>query len=89
MLKGIPASWRYGAALACIGLVASVRPAHAYIDPSAGSLILQTIIGGAAAGAIAVKLYWSKLKERFSPARKRQGPGAERAKTHERDGTGP
>ena len=59
----------YCAALVCVGLVGSVRPAYAYIDPGTGSIILQTIIGGVAAGAIAIKLYWSKVKERFFPDR--------------------
>jgi hypothetical protein len=34
----------------------------AYIDPGTGSLLLQMIVGGVAAGAVAAKLYWRRLK---------------------------
>lgn len=34
----------------------------AYIDPGAGSLFVQAIIGGLLAGLYAIKLYWQKLK---------------------------
>ena len=37
-------------------------PAHAYIDPGTGSLIVQTIIGAIAAASITAKLWWHKLK---------------------------
>ena len=33
----------------------------AYIDPGSGSLILQAIAGGVAAGAVMAKLYWRRL----------------------------
>lgn len=34
----------------------------AYIDPGAGSLLVQAIIGGVLAGLYAIKLYWQKVK---------------------------
>jgi hypothetical protein len=34
----------------------------AYIDPGAGSLFIQALIGGVLAGLYAIKLYWTKLK---------------------------
>jgi hypothetical protein len=34
----------------------------AYLDPGSGSMILQVIAGGAAAVAVAGKLYWRRLK---------------------------
>ncbi len=37
----------------------------AYLDPGSGSLILQIIIGGIAAGFFAVKAYWLKIKSFF------------------------
>ncbi len=34
----------------------------AYVDPGAGSLLVQALIGGLLAGLYAIKLYWTKLK---------------------------
>ncbi len=36
-------------------------PAHAYLDPASGSMLLQMIVGGIAGVALAVKLYWHRL----------------------------
>ena len=33
----------------------------AYLDPGSGSLVLQILIGGIAAGFFAVKTYWLKI----------------------------
>jgi len=33
----------------------------AYLDPGSGSLILQAIVGGAAAAAVMGKLYWRRF----------------------------
>lgn len=40
---------------------ASVAPAHAYLDPGTGSMILQVLLGGAAGLALAGKLYWHRF----------------------------
>lgn len=45
--------------------------AHAYIDPGAGSVLLQAAIGAAAAAAIVVKTYWVRIKRVFSPRSRR------------------
>lgn len=42
-------------------LLAVATPAHAYIDPSAGSLLLQLILGGVAGVLVAVRLYWKRF----------------------------
>ena len=49
------------------GLVFLVAPtpAHAYIDPGTGSLMLQAFIGAVAGGMVALHLYWSKVKRLF------------------------
>ena len=39
-------------------LMFSARPAYAYLDPGSGSMILQILLGGAAALAVVLKLYW-------------------------------
>jgi hypothetical protein len=33
----------------------------AYIDPGSGSLLIQGLIGGVAAAAVVVKVYWGRL----------------------------
>jgi hypothetical protein len=43
-----------------------VSPAYAYLDPGTGSIILQGIIGGVAAGAAIIGIYWQKVKAFFS-----------------------
>jgi hypothetical protein len=37
-------------------------PAHAYLDPGSGSLIIQSVIGAIAAIGVTMKLYWHKIK---------------------------
>ncbi len=38
-----------------------MRSFLAYLDPGTGSLILQLILGGAAAVAVTAKLWWHRL----------------------------
>ena len=38
-----------------------IQPAHAYLDPGSGSLILQGIIAGIAAISVVAKIYWHRL----------------------------
>ncbi len=40
-------------------------PAHAYLDPASGSMILQVLLGGIAGAAVLIRLYWHKLKDLF------------------------
>ena len=48
-------------------LVVLVVPqaAHAYLDPASGSMILQAVIGGVAAAALAFKYYWRRIQAFF------------------------
>ena len=39
--------------------------AHAYLDPGAGSIILQGLIAAVAAGLVVIKTYWYKIKTFF------------------------
>lgn len=50
------------AALASMGaaMVSVPTPAHAYIDPASGSMILQLLMGGAASLWLVVKHFFSK-----------------------------
>lgn len=59
---------RYGsifAAATALVLLGSA-PAHAYLDPGTGSMILQGIIGAAVGGMIVLKLYWARVRNFFS-----------------------
>lgn len=40
---------------------APVSPICAYIDPGAGSLIFQILLGSALASLVAIKLFWGQL----------------------------
>lgn len=51
------------AILAC-GVFAA--PAHAYLDPGTGSIILQSILAGIAVAMGVLRLYWYRLKAFFS-----------------------
>lgn len=37
----------------------------AYLDPGSGSMLLQALVGGAAAAGVTVKLFWRRLKSRL------------------------
>ena len=49
-----------------------VQPAHAYLDPGAASMVLQGLIGGAAAAVGFLSLYYNKIKKFFCDLRKRK-----------------
>jgi hypothetical protein len=46
-------------------LVAGLRPAHAYLDPGSGSMILQLVLGGVAGLLVVLKLLWQRLLVMF------------------------
>jgi hypothetical protein len=48
-------------ALCLLALVSVSAPAHAYIDPAAGSLLLQAVIAGVAGLLLTLKLFWRRL----------------------------
>jgi hypothetical protein len=60
------ARWRLGILVA---VLLGARDAHAYLDPSTGSMILQGIIGGMMAGLFIVRRQWTQLKGWFSRRR--------------------
>lgn len=51
--------------LACVFLLVFSPGAHAYLDPSTGSMIVSALVGIFASIALAVKTYWYKLKNLF------------------------
>lgn len=56
---------RFG--LFLLGLIAcsliSPPPAHAYLDPGTGSVIVQAVVGGIVGAAAIVKLYWTRIMQ--------------------------
>jgi hypothetical protein len=42
----------------------------AYIDPGSGSMLLQMLLGGVAGVAVAVRMYWHRLRGFFGPRSK-------------------
>ena len=49
-----------------IALLSASPSAHAYLDPSTGSMIVSAIIGVFATLTLAIKTYWYKLKSFFT-----------------------
>lgn len=47
------------------GVATFSTPAHAYIDPGTGGMLLQLLLGGFAGAAVIIKLYWYRIKEGF------------------------
>ena len=43
-----------------------VGDVHGYLDPGAGSIVLQAIIAAVAGGFIVMRTYWSKVKQLFT-----------------------
>jgi hypothetical protein len=52
--------------LVAVSLLALPRQAHAYVDPGAGSILLQAILGGVATSFALGAAYWRKLRGFFS-----------------------
>ena len=48
--------------LATVILFSLTVPAHAYLDPGTGSIILQAILGFIAASLATLSFYWNKVK---------------------------
>lgn len=66
-----------GAGIALIMLLAVIvsPPAHAYLDPSTGSMIVTAIVGLLASIGLAIRTYWYRLKSFFKGGRNRQPRG--------------
>ncbi|HOP08334.1 MAG TPA: hypothetical protein PLF13_13730 [candidate division Zixibacteria bacterium] len=50
-------------------LVWFYQDAHAYLDPSTGSFVFQSIVAGLLGAAYVIKSYWKDLRSRFNHAR--------------------
>ena len=53
-------------AVLCLGILLFLtRPAHAYLDPGSGSMVLQLLLGGVAAIGVVIKLFWHRILNIF------------------------
>jgi hypothetical protein len=52
----------------------------AYIDPGTGSMLLQVIVGGVAAAAVGMKMFWGRLLGFFRIRRRDEEPKARSAR---------
>lgn len=57
-----------------------VQPAYAYLDPGTGSMLLQGLIGGIAAGVGLISLFYYRFK--IAVSRWLSGKRADHADTH-------
>jgi len=62
--------------LTILVLLAS-RPAHAYLDPGTGSILVQGLLAALAAASAAIAAFWSQIR-RFLSERQRTKPPADR-----------
>ncbi len=59
-------TFKLATGLALVWFMTSTTSALAYLDPGTGSMILQGLIAGVAAGATVISLYYQKLRAKFS-----------------------
>jgi hypothetical protein len=57
-----------------VAVVFAARPAWAYIDPSAGSYLLQILAAGLFGAMFALKVFWQRIKSFFSRRRPEETP---------------
>ncbi len=57
------------ATIVLVLLVLGARPAHAYLDPASGSMILQVIVAAVAAVLITIKAFWHRIRGMFGSSR--------------------
>jgi len=46
----------------------------AYLDPGTGSILLQVVLGGTAAAAVTVRLWWGRVTSTFRRDRDNEDP---------------
>lgn len=61
---------RFGADIPSVLVAAGIfgalaTPAHAYIDPGVGGMLLQLLLGGLAGAAVILRLYWQRVTDTF------------------------
>ena len=57
--------------LVCSALIMALQPAHAYLDPGTGSIIIQAVIGTIVGGLAFLKFYYHRIVAFFSSRKAR------------------
>lgn len=52
--------------IASAASITTAEPAHAYLDPATGSMIIQIVTGTVLGAILIVKTYWRRIKGYFS-----------------------
>lgn len=65
VFRGPLAARRAPLAVAVLAMALLAAPAHAYIDPGAGGLLIQALLGGLATAAFLISRYWHQLVRRI------------------------
>jgi hypothetical protein len=68
---------------AALFLVCLAAPAHAYLDPGTGSILLQSLIGALAVGAAAVGTFYGRIRAFFTSRKKSTDVAGETGATRE------
>ena len=55
--------------IAALVAVVATEPAEAYIDPGAGGMLTQLLLGGVAAGLVVLRAYWQRVVGAFRRGR--------------------
>ncbi len=55
--------------LVLLSAISFASPAHAYLDPGTGSMLVQMLLGGLAGVLVIGKLYWHRVKAFFGRGR--------------------
>ena len=73
-------------AAAVIGVVVLLMPrqAHAYLDPSTGSVLLQILVAFLAGTALVVRTYWQKISGLLGRGRPKNPPSETETSDSER-----
>ena len=50
-----------------------IKPAHAYLDPGTGSMLLQGLLAGIMAVGVTLGIYWRRLKAFFNRSEENEG----------------
>jgi hypothetical protein len=64
-MKDVLRLLQHSVLLGLIMMVGVSSPAQAYLDPGTGSMIISAIVGVVATLALAIKIYWYKLRRLF------------------------
>ena len=65
-------------------LVLAPMPAYAYLDPGAGSALIQGILGAVAAIGVALKLYWYRILKFLGLRNSKEEVGAKGSQEEQR-----